>query len=418
MNFAETIPAIEHITLVVHGVGEASRLATAVHSGFLLHGAPWEATAAPISFSAWLSKSHQLDWKLEGFVAQHAGKQRLLIAMNWSDSRSRIERWTSDTTVLSPKLMLGLRLSHLMDTATALLESLGQARRCTAQAKSKAALALVTASILFLYVLSIAYFAFSFAVILGPVFGFGYSIYRRWGIIRSWGVIALCGVVAVHLRGLIARYLLDMAIDVPHFVGEIERRERLEEDFVSILSLLNSGSGGKPMCIVAHSLGSVLVSHALSKAKCLPNVTLVTLGSPLGYIGHVFNSFLLPANLKIQLQRRVQGWIHGYREGDYVGRELMPDDLPFYRELALGWGAHGNYFGSAAFWEIEKALAVGKPVTSTEAPSPDINEKATAVVYLGGLPLLIYLDWRVVGKMSGLFPKTPFSALPASPSVQ
>ncbi|HEY2158160.1 MAG TPA: hypothetical protein VGH33_21200, partial [Isosphaeraceae bacterium] len=133
-------------------------------------------------------------------------------------------------------------------------------------------------------------------------------------------------------------------------------RKALKVRLREVLQHARAQHGG-PVCIVAHSLGTIIALSALddwARDEDGPWVDLVTLGSPFDALVRLFphlygrarkrGGWTLPA---------VRRWLNLYRAGDPIGRRLdfawagdPPPDLP--ENEAVGNGGHLDYFNDTA----------------------------------------------------------------------
>ena len=110
----------------------------------------------------------------------------------------------------------------------------------------------------------------------------------------------------------------------------------------------------QPKVVIAHSLGSVVTYEALWAHPDLSVELLITIGSPLGMHGVVFDRLLPPPDGRGRLPRGISSWVNLADVGDIFA---VPRDLPARFEgiarhasdLRIGdWDFHTarNYLGS------------------------------------------------------------------------
>lgn len=411
MKLEEAASNADRIAVFIHGVAEASGFTEMVRTG-LMRNSDLEPNKI-VSFAEWVTESEKTSWKVQGFEVVHDDRTHLLIGFDWCDARPRFQRQTKPDWFQDSQWRFHDRLDDFWATMWSSLEAVGDTMRTLRQVGSVwAALLVVIASIVLLPV-SLLFLMSRVAMIVTHLLAFlaiaqfyewkipwnaGFWLYLVW--VVGYGIIA--GITfAFHY--LYAQHF-DTLLDAPIFVSDPERRIRLQEEFASMLRRLSKLSGGKPILVVAHSLGSVLASHALAQADDVDEITLFTIGSPLGYIGRVYpKAFKLPLEIKRDLKGRIRMWLNGYREGDGVSRGLMPDDPPFYREFPLGWGGHGNYFGAATFWQVMDALSRRGDLPSFRIPAVQGQERMATFAILLVVPLVALFDWALAYRLGSYF---------------
>jgi hypothetical protein len=120
--------------------------------------------------------------------------------------------------------------------------------------------------------------------------------------------------------GIGERLLISSARQVRRYFTEPELRSAIQDRFLSTLT-------GRTEVVVAHSLGSVVAYEALCARPGLPDLTLVTLGSPLAVRGLVLDRLVpQPHNGRARWPTPVKRWTNIADRGDVVAltKELAP----------------------------------------------------------------------------------------------
>jgi len=102
--------------------------------------------------------------------------------------------------------------------------------------------------------------------------------------------VGLAGICILLCGGLIAfHWVLDFAFDVLHYGGNEAFRSSLIDGTTQTIRWFHGQAANTPIIVIGHSLGSVVAAQTLaSLSVCetwLNKIVLVTLGSPLNYIG-------------------------------------------------------------------------------------------------------------------------------------
>jgi hypothetical protein len=150
--------------------------------------------------------------------------------------------------------------------------------------------------------------------------------------------------------------VLDLVGDVVFYVGQAERRREVEDTMLSIITWVRENSPHAEIIVVGHSLGSVLVSHCLKDTTAIDrsrSLLLVTLGSPLPMMSHVFPKHILTPSCLLERyskNRSVSFWMHFWRDSDWIGRSLHIGPSVNFAEVSVGDGPHENYWADPRVW--------------------------------------------------------------------
>jgi hypothetical protein len=180
---------------------------------------------------------------------------------------------------------------------------------------------------------------------------------------QSWGGLPVRQAIdlVARRRGITARVLGRIAVallpEVYDYLASPERRRRAREEVARAVEL----SGAK--VVVAHSLGSVVAYEALHAHPDLGVEVLVTVGSPLGVPGAVFD-MLDPAPDASGLGTRppgVQHWVNIAEAGDLVALpRRLGDRFPVDSH-------HEGHMSLVDFHTLDTYLASGLTVAAFAA---------------------------------------------------
>lgn len=166
------------------------------------------------------------------------------------------------------------------------------------------------------------------------------------------------------------RYALKRLVPLFDFVGDvaayIARQDRTLEHEAALARIVEEVSLQAPnakIFLVGHSLGSVLVTHALHKriisSAAKRRLILVTLGSPLRQMSQIFPSSIRSPD---EIARDCEGnasilfWANLWRDCDFIGRDLTPNHLAVFAETSLGNGQHWNMWSDVRLWRAVLTL--------------------------------------------------------------
>jgi hypothetical protein len=173
------------------------------------------------------------------------------------------------------------------------------------------------------------------------------------------GTSVSVGLIGIGLRWSAAALAAPLKIiaDVSRYLGDEAYRLDIQNQVLAELTSLIDG-GCELVCIVTHSLGSVIVLDALKRCPVLrlESLLLITSGSPLRrFFWHFFRpTYGLAADTYREIHRGMAShgatfdWLNLYRKSDPIGARLH---LPDGRDRALLetqkpiWTAHMNYWG-------------------------------------------------------------------------
>lgn len=155
-----------------------------------------------------------------------------------------------------------------------------------------------------------------------------------------------------------AATLLDFVGDVACYVGRDRIRDSLQSTVSTMVQAVAAMAPDARVLVIGHSLGSVLVSHALLKLPTSyagsDRTILVSLGSPLRMMARLFPRHVLtPATLldRFDETRQVTFWANLWRDGDVIGRSLDLSTRRPTAEISLGAGGHQNYWADGRLWD-------------------------------------------------------------------
>ena len=186
--------------------------------------------------------------------------------------------------------------------------------------------------------------------------------------------LAVCAFLGIGIRLSGVLVLIELANDVTRYLGMPRWRSRRVETFYQLLSDVKEKSPNATIQIVSHSLGTVLVSHALASAEHSREIKLVTMGSPLSFMSKVFpKTVQSPESLArgFALNKNVFSWLNLWRDRDPVGRALGVT-RSLFNERSLGPGGHANYWSDARTWNAIAASLTGHQVKENIISNPSL----------------------------------------------
>jgi hypothetical protein len=354
--------AADTVTVFVHGVGahDAQDMAVTAEKGFWRidgsRGADTRTCDLRVDLGCGAPGPRE---QPNAFSIRAGGETHVVVPVVWCDFRSRIVRHerkdgllrTLSDTPAGPLLNLRRAVPRLLDICF-------DALQCARTAAKPAQRVLLTSIVALLVMAAGAACLLVIAAVVVPlvlslsIFGTLPSDLFSDGIVLAFAVFAVLTLAAA-AKVVLSPY--DYIGDVASWVASDRFREAAIGQFKAVLQRIAAQAPRAQILVVGHSLGSVLVSHALLESPLQDGrrPVLVTLGSPLGRMSRWFAHIASPQRLLLAYRDRglVERWYHFWRDGDYVGRSLMPnrsDDL--YAEKALGPGGHANYWDDVHLW--------------------------------------------------------------------
>jgi hypothetical protein len=329
------------VALVVHGVGDhtPADILGEAQKGF-------HASVGPTGEfeTLELPAFPQLDGTAQNQVALRVkipNSEHLVIPLVWSGVHPR--------AVETPERRIVFDLTKLISPNAWRLAA--DAFHCVGKAKSRWWRIAVLAAALFL---SLTLVGLSAALILLFVGTLNY-VGLRGPFGRSANMIVallFLGFMAFLLKQLLPA--VDFPGDVAFYVGREDKRAQLESHLLAILESTAALMPGARILFVGHSLGSVLVANTYLKIACdcslRERIVLVTLGSPLALLSRVFSG-IIPRPEDVACSRPLF-WANLWRDRDYIGRALRPQDNDHFAERSLGDGGHANYWGDSRLWRV------------------------------------------------------------------
>jgi Putative serine esterase (DUF676) len=207
-------------------------------------------------------------------------------------------------------------------------------------------------------------------------------------------LICIFGIVLTDRLG----WLLDLGLDVLNYGGDEHDNAKMFGRLIDAIRWLNSKAPNAHLTVVAHSLGSVIASQAMSSisdSAPLPSqITLITLGSPLNYLYQVLpNVVKTPRELSVAICSKAR-WINLWRRSDEIGRELdvEPGVLVQY---CIGKGHHPNYWSDGAVWRavVYESLKVGEPPRDLATCSVEVHLELTTALAIVSLTFFGIVVW-------------------------
>jgi hypothetical protein len=172
---------------------------------------------------------------------------------------------------------------------------------------------------------------------------------------------AVCVVLCLFV--MCFHWLLDFGFDVLHYGGNEKHRTLLIESLTKSIRWFHAQAPDASIIVVGHSLGSVAAAQTIaSSLACeswLSHVVLVTLGSPLNYIGRVFPKSVPPTRkLADAICAANVRWINLWRRSDPIGKFLDIGDIETV-QYCVGPGGHLDYWSGGVVWKAVAFEALG-----------------------------------------------------------
>jgi len=279
-----------------------------------------------------------------------------VVPVQWSDVRERLDR-SPDARAMSDRFRIARA-----EWKTALASAKLASSAWWAGVAAASALMLIPA--LFIFVTgSLFVYAAGGALGLGWLLA-AYEFRLPSGVIApvAWAVTLFGSVAIVGLPAL-----LDLVFDITRYVGDSHHRAAAASRFRGVITAVRQVAPGVPIIVAAHSLGSVLVTHALIDPEDdVPAPTLlVTMGSPLRTLSRVFGKAITPpaeAEPRLKTRHPECRWINMWRDADVIGRSLHTRGAQPLEEASLGDGAHEEYWSDPRFWQSGRRFLTNAPV--------------------------------------------------------
>jgi len=352
-------------------------------------------------------------------------RRHIIIPVVWAGLRDRVSR--------AARFAFGATLNplKLLDSVTLPLFRLWlDGVRCVPKARNLGWRFGVVAIVAALSVLIVGLWIGSIYLVAGLVFWAGpvgspnYSMYKQ-----ALRLISL-GAMTYGIKRLMP--LFDFFGDVAAFIGQSDRRARIEKTMVAILNEAATRSPNAKILAVGHSLGSVLFASSLLRIKpedaAATRVSLLTLGSPLRLLSYVFPDDIPTADQLLSAydsKSTVTFWGNLWRDRDIIGRQIQPTVQSKFAEKSLGDGVHWGMWRDWLVWlaahELANLNAAGLQELKRSWADDELNdeEKDEGLRYLSVLKVTreilvpIFIVWPVYVLWSGPYGRW-FSHFPVS----
>jgi hypothetical protein len=176
--------------------------------------------------------------------------------------------------------------------------------------------------------------------------------------------------------------LFDFAADVVTYFGRPKRRAEIQNTLAGIIDEAAARAPHARILVVGHSLGSVLVAHAVLEAKeAAGRMIVLTLGSPLRLLSRIFaRQIHTPDQLLAAYSETgtVLFWANLWRDRDVIGRELKPAASDRFAETSIGDGVHWDMWHDRRVWKSVDELLSVSPFASLQAAWREREEMLSA----------------------------------------
>ena len=210
----------------------------------------------------------------------------------------------------------------------------------------------------------------------------------------------ILALVCIGLCVLVMGYswLLDFGFDVLHYGGSDRHRTSLIDATAKIIRWFQEQAPNARIVVVGHSLGSVIAAQAIASlstsVSSLTGIVLVTLGSPLNYIGRAFPKCVPQVS---ELASLICGsacvrWINLWLSRDLIGKSLDIWNINTM-QYCVEKGGHTDYWTGGKVWDAVafEALGIGKRLERESSGT------AEACVFERSLGLLVFASIAAIG---------------------
>lgn len=338
------------VTIVVHGIGDhsSSDILGSARQGYRSLEAD-EGKVEDVSFHEF-PQPDGTDGLQQALQIVSNGQIHFVVPIVWSDLRVRASH-----AFRVPFFGFQNLIQAINQSIASIVHNWLDIARCAIKSKTP----IWMTSILLLDVAIIGLTLVFWSGAMSLIFLISTYLYGRGHIDIHWYYSVLLVLSAVFLQYILKRLvpLFDFVGDVASYVARQGSRLEHEAALARIIEVVSRQAPNARILLVGHSLGSVLVTHALLKANIFPTagkrVILITLGSPLRLMNRIFPKIILSPD---EIYRGCTGsasvlfWVNLWRDCDFIGRDLIPAQQEAFAETSLGNGPHWNMWIDERLW--------------------------------------------------------------------
>jgi len=213
-----------------------------------------------------------------------------------------------------------------------------------------------------------------------------FEVVSAGGYIYMWMValsLAVFAIAFVTVRMIAPS--LKVLLDIFRYIGTVGYRETIQSHMDALIrERFASGRPQRPICILSHSLGTVIALDSLLSSGewgRYSQITLITLGSPIRrFFMRFFPELFFPAPATAAaaaVAARVNfRWINCYRPLDQVGTAIGLSGLAYCRDVSTNqwkrfWDAHLDYWSDDHVASVIAEATSAAPMKLVDAEQSD-----------------------------------------------
>jgi pimeloyl-ACP methyl ester carboxylesterase len=155
------------------------------------------------------------------------------------------------------------------------------------------------------------------------------------------------------------------------YVARAKRRAEIQKTLADIIDTAADRAPYARILVVGHSLGSVLVTHAVRNAhEAAGRMIVLTLGSPLRLLSRVFPRAIESPDALLASYAQTGSlvfWANLWRDRDVIGRALSPAASDRFVETSIGNGVHWDMWHDVRLWRHVDELLGASSIAAVKA---------------------------------------------------